>query len=188
MKTVRILIVISILFSCRNEIDNVDYTVIIGENSRHYIIVKPNPVILITNSHQDSIDLNADGIFEIRFKISSIPTSTVPGSKTEIITQNNLQILLSKKGFEDPDTLNFRSNLKADLHWSTDETQLNEDISNLFTLRSYACYTINHCLTTGNFDHVLDKYIGYKLGEKFGWILVDSNSSELKVKEFTVLK
>lgn len=188
MKAVSVLFIFLFLFSCTHENENNDYAVRIGESSKYYTIIKPSPIIVVTESHQDSIDLNSDGIFEIKFKLSTIPTSSVPGSKTEIITNNQLQILLSDKNFEDPDTLNLHSNLKIDLHWSENRSELSENEFHLFTLRSYACYSYEHCLSTGNFDNVYDKYIGYKLGEKFGWILVDSRTSELKIKEYTVLK
>jgi hypothetical protein len=188
MKTLSVFLVLALLSSCKHESVHTDNTVIIGDSNRNYTIIKPDPEILITATHQDSLDLNSDGIFEIKFVISPIQTSTVPGSKTEIITNNQLQILLSYNQYEDPDTLSFQSILKNDLHWSDIETELSENVFHLFSLRSYACYTYMHCLGSGNFENVYGKYIGYKIEEKFGWILVDSYTSELKIKEYTVLK
>ncbi len=188
MKALSILLIVSFLFSCAPETENQDHSVIIGEISKNYAIIKPNPVLVITASHQDSLDLNADGIFEIRFTIAPIQTSTVPGSKTIISTKNKLQILLSDLQFKDPDTLSISMKLDSDSNWSEPDPNWSAGTTYNFTLRSYACYTSNHCLSHGNFESVTWKYIGYKIGESFGWILVDSYASELKIKEYTVLK
>ncbi len=179
MRTLSFLLGLSMLVSCSHESDNVDNEVIIGDSSSNYVIIKPDPAISITASHSDSLDLNSDGIFEIRFSISPINTVTGIGSKTEITTRNKLQILLS--GMNLPDTLSIKSVLTRDSIWSGIDP---------FTilLQSYACYSYFHCVGWGNFRNISGKYIGYKLGEKFGWILVDSSTSELKIREYTVLR
>lgn len=188
MKAFSALVIISFLFSCTPETENGDHSIIIGESSKYYTIIQPSPAISVTASHQDSLDLNSDGIFEIRFSIEPIQTSTEPGSKSIISTKNKLQILLSDLSFRDPDTLKINTLLKLDSNWSEPDANWSVDKIYDFTLRSYACYTTNHCLSYGNFGNVSGKYIGYKIGESFGWILVDSYTSELKIKEYTVLK
>jgi len=92
-----------------------------------------------------------------------------------------LQILLSRLYYEDPDTLSAKLLLKTDSHWSDSNS------SGTFTLLSYACYTYSHCLGSGNFKNVDGKYIGFKLENKFGWIKVDSFTTVLTIKEYTVL-
>jgi hypothetical protein len=182
-----IIFILSILFSCNQENENSDSTIIIGESNKNYDIIRPNPEIVISKSHQDSLDLNSDGIFEIKFIISPIPTSTVPGSKTEISAKNKLQILLSVIN-EYPDTLSIKSVLNSDSNWSGLNPDWTGSESFTFLLQSYACYTYFHCVGWGNFRNSNGKYVGYKIGEKFGWILVDSSQGELKISEYTVLK
>jgi len=185
MRTLSFLFGLLFLFSCSHESDN---AVVIGDSSKNYTIIKPAPAIVITTTHQDSLDLNSDGIFEMKFIISPIQTSTTePGSKTEIHTKNKLQILLSILN-EFPDTLSIKSVLNCDSHWSGLETDWTGKESFTFLLQSYACYTYFHCLGDGNFLHVTGKYVGYKIEEKYGWILIDSSTSELKIKEYTVLR
>ena len=158
MRTLSFLFVLLMICSCKHISDStLPKTVIIGEKSQGYTIIKPNPAILISESHPDSLDLNSDGVFEIKFMISPIQTSTIPGSSTDIKTKNNLQILLSGLYYEDPDTLRAKSVLKTDSHWSDSNS------SGTFTLLSYACYTYSHCLGSGNFKNVNGKYIGFKL-------------------------
>lgn len=182
MRTLSVLFILAFLSSCKHESDNTDNTIIIGDSNRNYTIIKPDPPILVTESHPDSLDLNSDGIFEITFIISPIRTSTAePGSKTEIYTKNNLQILLSRLHYEDADTLSAKTVLNKDIYWS-DSTSYGT-----FTLLSYACYTYTHCLGSGNFKNVYGKYIGFKLDNKFGWIKVDSFTAALTIKEYTVL-
>jgi len=187
MKFFSVLFILSILFSCNHESENGNNTVIIGESSKNYTIIKPNPEILISKSHGDSLDLNSDGIFEIKFILSPIQTSTVPGAKTEITTKNKLQILLSQIN-EFPDTLSINAILKSDSNWSGLEPDWTGSESFTYLLQSYACYTYFHCQSWGNFRNVSGKYIGYKLEENFGWILVDNTTDELKIKEYSVLK
>ena len=184
MRTISIILILLFILSCKTESNNL---IITGENNKTYIIIKPDPVILISKSHQDSLDINSDGIFELKFIITPIPTSTVPGSKTEISAKNQLQILLSVEN-EYPDTLSMNAVLNSDSYWSGLDTDWTESESITFLLRSYACYTYFHCQGWGNFRNVNDKYIGYKIGEKFGWILVDSSQDQFKIKEYTVLK
>ena len=186
MKTLSFLLGLSMLVSCSHESDNVDNEVIIGDSSSNYVIIKPDPAISITASHSDSLDLNSDGIFEIKFILSPINTITGIGSETNIYTKNKLQILLS--GINLPDALSINAVLNNDSIWSAiDSDQTNPDRFKLL-LQSYACYSYFHCVGWGNFRNISGKYIGYKLGVKFGWILVDSSTSELKIREYTVLR
>jgi len=184
MRAFSIIFIPLFILSCKPESNNL---IIIGDNNKTYDIIKPDPVILISKSHQDSLDLNSDGIFEIKFIITPIPTSTVPGSKTEISTKNKLQILLSVEN-EYPDTLSINAVLNSDSNWSGLDPDWTGNESFTFLLQSYACYTYFHCVGWGNFRNVNGQYVGYKIGENFGWILVDSSQGELKIREYTVLK
>ena len=181
MRILSFLFGLAILFSCSHKSENIDNSVIIGDSHRNYTIIKPDPAIVVTISHEDSLDLNSDGISELRFAISPIHTVTEIGSETKIYTKNKLQILLS--GINSPDALNIKAVLNNDSAWSD---PYSDHLS--FLLQSYACYSYDHCLGWGNFLNTSGKYFGYKLGEKFGWILVDSSASELKIKEYTILR
>lgn len=99
---------------------------------------------------------------------------------------NKLQILLS--GMNLPDTLSIKSVLNRDSIWSGLDSQLPGIDPFTLLIQSYACYSYFHCVGWGYFLNISGKYIGYKIEEKFGWILVDSNTDQLKIKEYTVFK
>lgn len=186
MRTLSVLFILAFLSSCKHESDNTDNTVIIGDSNRNYTIIKPDPPILVTKSHPDSLDLNSDGIFEIMFIISPIQTVTGIGSKTEITIKNKLQILLSEMNL--PDTLSIKFVLSRDSIWSDLDSELPGIDPFTILLQSYACYSYLHCVGWGNFRNTSGKYLGYRIEEKFGWILVDSSTDLLKIKEYTVVK
>lgn len=185
MRTLSVLFILAFLSSCKHESDNTDNTIIIGDSNRNYTIIKPDPPILVTESHPDSLDLNSDGIFEITFIISPIPTVTGIGSKTEIKIKNKLQIRLS--GVNSPDTLGIKTVLKGDSVWSDLDQQMPGIDPFTILIQSYACYSYFHCVGWGNFRNTSGKYLGYRIEQKFGWIKVDSFTAALTIKEYTVL-
>ena len=66
-------------------------------------------------------------------------------------------------------------------NWSNSE-------SAIYELQSYSCNQFA-CESIGNFINVTDKFIGYKLGSKFGWIKIDnSDHDELRIKEYALIK
>ena len=180
MKATLILILLSLLVSC--EPDSND-SVKTGSSSNNLLIIKPNPILTIPpyqSDATDSLDLNSDNKFDIKFVKKVTPLLTGFGSVTAISTSNTLQIVLSKTN-NFPDSLNVNISLDNNSNWSKPE-------SAIYELQSYKCNTSN-CESIGNFINVNDKYIGYKLGSKFGWIKIDNSADgELLVKEYTVIK
>lgn len=177
MKTLSYVFLATFLLSCTPEID---HPFLIGDSNKTYTIVNPEPAITITLPGRDSLDLNSDGIYEIIFRKSKVKTITGTGYEAMISMKNNLQILLSGLN-HNPDTLRINTVLNNDSIWS-------EPDSYSLVLHRYACYTYFHCLAAGNFKNATGKYIGYKIGENFGWILIDNSENELKIREYTVLK
>jgi len=176
MKTFFILFVMSFIFSCKQE--DSDMTVI-GNRNENFNIIKLKPEILISRSGEDSLDINSDGSFDIKFIRSPIGLRNGYGSESDIIIKNGLQIALSNIN-KYPDAFSKKTVLDDNLNWSTGE-------SVKLVLQSYNCATTD-CRSIGNFIDVSDKYIGFKNGEKYGWIKVDNTIWDLKIKEYTVFK
>jgi hypothetical protein len=176
MKIFPILFILLFIFSCKKE--NSDITVI-GNRNGNFNIIKLNPEILISRSGEDSLDINSDGSFDIKFIRSPMPLTYGYGSVSYIIVKNGLQIALSNIN-KYPDALSIKTVIDGNLNWSTGE-------SVKLVLQSYNC-GMTGCLNIANFINVSDKYIGFKNGEKYGWIKVDNTIWDLKIKEYTVFK
>ncbi|MDD2306748.1 MAG: hypothetical protein PHP53_18755 [Prolixibacteraceae bacterium] len=177
MRAFLILVIFLIFLSCEKESD---YTIVIGNDSKNFEIVKLDPLVSILPSGKDSLDLNSDGTFDIVFIKSPKPATYGYSSETNILIKNGVQVALSKIN-NYPDTLNMKAVLNDNLNWST-------GVSSKLILQSFECGGISGCQGFANFLDVSDKYIGFKTGGKFGWIKVDNNVYELKIKEYTVLK
>jgi len=180
MKSILILIVLSLLSSC--EPDN-NETVITGSTNVYLEIIKLNPFIVIPpfqNYAADSLDLNGDNQYEIIFIKSPKPALTGFGTETLIITKKNTQILLS--GINSyPDSISINTRLEITANWSSGE-------SKTYILQSFQCNS-ESCPSIGNFVNETDKFIGYKIGGKMGWIKVDNSAqNDLVIKEYTVIK
>jgi len=180
MKSIVILILLSLLIAC--EPDN-NEIVITGSKNDNLEIVKLNPVISLPTypfNATDSLDLNGDNLFEIKFIKSPKPALTGFGTETLIITKNKTQILLS--GINNfPDSILFNTRLESNANWSSSE-------STTFILQSFYCNSDN-CPGVGNFVNVTDKFIGYKIGKPMGWIKIDNSEyGDLIIKEYTVIK
>lgn len=177
MRTFTFLLFFLILLSCESE----DYdTTVIGDKNKNFDIVKLDPELSVLPSSKDSLDINSDGNFDIVFIKSPKPAISGYGSETNILVKNGLQIALSDVNTY-PDTLSIKTWLDDNLIWSTSE-------SSKLILQSFNCSGIAGCVGFANFLNVSDKYIGFKIGQKFGWIKVDNTEWELKIKEYTVLK
>jgi hypothetical protein len=183
MKILPTLIFLSLLVACKP--DSIDSTKMVytGRINDDLILVVPNPIISILPyqpDDADSLDLNGDNMFELKFEKKSIPLTTAFGSITRIVTNNNLQIALSIIN-NHPDSLSVNTLLNSNSNWSDSE-------SAIYELQSYRCNQFG-CESVGNFINAKDKFIGYKLGSKFGWIEIDnSNNGELKIKEYSLIK
>jgi len=178
MRIFSILLILLFTFSCKEE--SIDMPVI-GNRNESFNIIKLNPAILISRSGEDSLDINSDGSFDIKFIRSPIPLTYGYGSKTNILIKNGLQIALSNIN-NYPDTLSIKAVIDDNLNWSIGEPLK-------LVLQSYNCgMTMTGCQGIANFINVSDKYIGFKNGNKFGWIKVDNTEWDLTIKEYTVLK
>jgi hypothetical protein len=180
IKSIVILILITLLFSC--EPDN-NETVITGSKNDNLEIVNLNPVIslpIYPSNATDSLDLNGDNLYEIKFIKSPKPALTGFATETLISTKNKTQILLSVIN-DFPDSIPLNTRLEADANWSSGE-------SSTYILQSFYCNSDN-CPAIGNFINVTDKFIGYKIGKIIGWIKIDNSASgDLIVKEYTAVK
>jgi len=174
------LILISLLVSC--EPDNNDI-VTTGSKNDNLEIVMLNSVISLPTYPiyaTDSLDLNGDSQYEVKFIKSPKPALTGFATETLIITKNKTQILLSEiNNF--PDSLSINVRLVSGANWSSHE-------SATFILQSFSCNSDN-CPGIGNFLNVTDKFLGYKIGKSMGWIKIDNSVyGDLKIKEYTVIK
>lgn len=177
MKTFTFLLFFLIFLSCESD----DYdTTIIGHKNKNFDIIKLDPGLSVLPSNKDSLDINFDGNFDIVFIKSPKPAIYGYGSETNILVKKGLQIALSNVN-NYPDTLRIKTILDDNLVWSAKES------SNL-VLQSFNCGGYDGCVGFANFLNVSNKYIGFKNGQKFGWIKVDNTEWELKIKEYTVLK
>ena len=178
MRTFLISFILVFMLSCVPE--NEDNTIVIGDKSAKYEIIKLNPELTVLPSRKDSLDLNSDRNFDIVFVKSPKPAITGYGSETNILIKNGLQIVLSSIN-NYPDTLSSKAVLNDNTNWSAIE-------SSKLALQSFECGGIDGCVGFANFINVSDKYIGFKSGKNFGWIKIDNSQWELKIKEYTELK
>jgi len=180
MKLIAIFIPISLLFSCEPENNE---SVITGSKNDNLEIIMLNPVISLPAypfNATDSLDLNGDNQFEIKFIKSPKPALTGFATETIIITKSKIQILLSEIN-DYPDSIPINMRLGLNAKWSSSE-------SSTFILQSFECNSDN-CPSIGNFVNVIDKFIGYKLDKTVGWIKIDnSKNGDLVIKEYTIIK
>ena len=68
-----------------------------------------------------------------------------------------------------------------------DELKWTQSSSNSLVLASHADRSISNPI--GNYLNVHDKYLGFKLGQKYGWIKLDNAiEGDLIVKEVVITK
>jgi hypothetical protein len=178
MRTFAISFILLFILSCNPESEN--NTTVIGDKNANYEIIKLDTELSVLPSGKDSLDLNSDGTSDIVFVKTPKPSTNGYSSETNIWTRNGLQIALSSIN-NYPDTLSIKATLNDISNWSS-------TASSKLALQSFECGSISGCVSFANFISVSDKYIGFKSGNKFGWIKVDNTVYELKIKEYTVLK
>lgn len=183
MKTLPALFFIFLLVACEPDKVEIIEKAYTGIANNDQILISPDPIITVLAYQPDdsvSLDLNSDTKFDIKFIKKSVPLRTGFGSMTAIVTSNKLQIALSNSN-NYPDSLEVNTLLNSVSTWSGSE-------SSTYELQTYSCDQIN-CVSSGNFVDVNDKFIGYKLGSKYGWIKIDnSKHGELRIKEYTLIK
>ena len=164
--------------SCRPDKDE---SVKTGSANDNLILIEPNPSITIPfyPYGSDSLDLNSDNKFDIKFIRSPRPALTGFATET-LISTINLQIVLSKTN-DLPEAISSNILLDNNSNWSN-------STSAILILQSFKCNS-NECPDLGNFINVTDKFLGFKIGDKIGWMKLDnSKNGDLKIKEYTVIK
>ncbi|HEY4784826.1 MAG TPA: hypothetical protein VIH57_02200 [Bacteroidales bacterium] len=181
MKTLNyfVLSLFIILFSCVDK-TNDNSGLSIGVNNSNVVINKLNPQKSIINPGSDSIDLNGDLHYDLVFIKSPEPLLTGFGIKTEMIKRSGIQVCLSKLN-NYPDTLSYSTLLNNQMNWS-DLTETK------YILQSYDCHDGNNCFPIGNFLNLKERYLGLKIGNRFGWIkAVNEVFGPLKIEEYALM-
>lgn len=138
------------------------------------------PPMQIFNPGKDSLDLNNDSKYDLIFIKSPKPLLTGFGIQTEMIKNTDTQIIISELN-DYPDSLNYNDLINDTRNWSG-----NEEIR--YVLQSYSCNS-NTCPSIGNFINVNNKYVGFKIGKSFGWIVLDNGEwINLNIKGFAIAK
>lgn len=154
-------------------------SVIIGNYTENLHVVKivPNIVIPLSPIGSDSLDLNADNKSDIFFIKSLAPLMTGFTYATFLGITNDVQIALSEIN-NYPDSLNVGMQLNDNLIWT-------QTSSEPLILASHAKRSSLNPI--GNYRYVIDKYLGFKIGKRFGWIKLDNAiGGNLVVKEFVI--
>jgi len=176
MKKLFIISLLPWLFACNP--DN-DKEVIIGNYTDNLHVVKfvPNILIPISSDAKDSLDLDADNNYDVFFMKSATPMMTGFTDATFLGITNGTQIALS--GINNyPDSLNVGTQIDDNLMWTTSS-------SNNLVLASYAQRSTSYPI--GNYHYVINKYLGFKIGKRYGWIKLDNAiGGNLTIKEFVI--
>jgi len=178
MKKLLIVAFSILLFGCN---PNENESVIVGIYSDNLQVFKiePNLVMPYTPFNIDSLDLNADNKYDILFRKSFSPLSTGVIPATYIDISEGLQIVLSEIN-NYPDSLNIGVVLNDDLKWT-------QSASNSLVLASHANRSLSNPI--GNYLYVHDKFLGFKMNQKYGWIKLDNAiAGDLVVKEIVISK
>jgi len=177
MKNLLLLIILIVCVSCEPNISDAINAGIINNKVTYKEL---SPPMQVSNFGKDSLDLNNDSKFDIIFIKSPKALLTGFAIQTEIIKKANTQIIISKLN-DYPDSLNYNDLINDSRKWSGFEEKI-------YFLQSFECNS-NNCPSIGNFVNVADKYIGFKIGELFGWIVLDNGIwTDLKIKGFAITK
>jgi hypothetical protein len=178
MKKLLIVALLPWLLGC-NPKENKSVVVGIYSDNLQVFKIEPNFVMPFTPFNYDSLDLNDDNEYDIFFNKSFSPLSSSVIPATYLDTSDGLQIVLSEIN-NYPDSLNVGVLLNDELKWT-------QSSSNSLVLASHANRSISEPI--GNFLNVHDKYIGFKLDQKYGWIKLDNAiEGDLVVKEVVISK
>jgi hypothetical protein len=176
MKKLIIFAFLPLILACNPEENDL---VIIGKytDNLHVVKIEPNIVIPCSPDGSDSIDLNADNNYDIKFIKARVPLWTGYAYATSLGFTNGVQIALSVIN-NYPDSLNVGMQINNDLFWT-------QSSSDTLVLASYA--KSSHSNPIGNYRYVTDKYLGFKFDNRFGWIKLDNAiDGDLVVKEFAI--
>jgi hypothetical protein len=167
------------LFSCGDKTDD-SSGLSVGVNNSNVLIIKLDPPKSIINPGSDSIDLNGDLHYDLVFIKSPVALLTGFGIKTEMIKRSGIQICLSKLN-NYPDTISSSTLLNNQTNWS-------DLIETIYVLQSYDCQNGNDCFPIGNFLNLKERYLGLKIGNRFGWVkIVNEVFGPLIIEEYALM-
>ncbi len=174
-----LILLTALLFSCKDNEDNLDTKMNIGENDASIIVHSLNPSLSVTYQNSDSIDLNGDNKCDLIFDKIPAPLSNGYGLETRMTKKNETQVVLSVTN-NYPDSLSYSDNINGQNNWSdtSDKTLL---------LQSYLDHKQDKII--GNFVIDETKYLGIKIGNRYGWIkLKNEISGSLIIYEYALMK
>lgn len=174
-----LIFLIVLLFSCKDNQDNLDMKINIGESNANIIVLTLNPPLSATYQNSDSIDLNGDNKYDLIFDKIPTPLTNGYGLETRMTKRNETQVVLSVTN-NYPDSLSYSANINREKNWSdtSDKTLL---------LQSYSDHKQDKII--GNFVIDKTKYLGIKIGNRYGWIkLKNEISGSLIIYEYALMK
>ena len=184
MRDVSYLYVIVLVFfsSCVDTDSDNALKVNIGETQANIVLKKFDPPILVTSSNPDSLDVDGDSQYDFTFIKSTVPLKTGFGLVTQIKKRLGIQIVLSTIN-NYPDTLSYSSALDNQANWSDNK-------SAKLVLQGYSCPGISqYCILTGNFINSKERYLGFRISERYGWLKIANNEfGDLKIEEYAISK
>jgi|GEM_PF-5274919 len=138
------------------------------------------PPMQIINPGQDSIDVDNDSHYDFVFFKSPKALLSGFGIITEILKKSDIQIFMDTDN-KYPACLNYNDAINSSSKWS-------ENAQKKYILQSYECGS-NDCFLIGNFISVTNKYLAFRIGDNFGWILLDNVvPGALSIKGFAISK
>lgn len=179
MKQIPLWGLLFVMFSCDNRYEL--GTVVVGSESKNYQIVKLDPNMKLKGPASDSLDVDADGNFDIKFLVANVPTTSGFATVKLCYTQNGLQVALSSIN-NHPDTLQVNTVLNNNTNWSNPKTTEH-------ALLSYIRSDMHgHYDQIGNFGEVASCFLGFKKDGKEGWIQIENTYDVLTIVAYTQLK
>jgi hypothetical protein len=156
-----------ILISCKSIKDDGIAAGIVDKGVDYYEF---NPAIVISPYKTDSVDVDNDTISDFIFTKTSIPILTTIGLEALVLKKEGVQIMMSAAG-NYPACLNLNDRISSSSKWSdSGESQ--------YIMQTWECTTENNtCYMIGTFVNVNDKYLAFRKGNLYGWILLDNISN-----------
>lgn len=168
-----------LLFCCKDNQDELDAKINIGESNANIIVHTLNPPLVATSQISDSIDLNGDNKYDLIFNKIPTPLTNGYGLETRMTKRNETQVVMSVIN-NYPDSLSYSDNISRVNNWSdmSDKTLL---------LQSYFDHKQDKII--GNFVVDQTKYLGIKIGNRYGWVkLKNEISGSLIIYEYALME
>jgi hypothetical protein len=172
-------LLIVLLFSCKDNQNNLDAKLSIGKSNADIIVHTLNPPLSVTYQIPDSIDVNGDNKYDLIFDKIPTPLTNGYGLETRMTKKNKTQVVISVTN-NYPDSLSYSDNINNVNNWS--------DTSNkTLLLQSYFDHKQDKII--GNFVVDQTKYLGIKMGNRYGWVkLKNEIPGSLIIYEYALMK